>query len=121
MESSVKSNGRRASKAAMRLLMAVSSPTSMPQTSTKCIDAVTISQYLGRGLTSRGRMTLTTGLDTIVSTLPYLRDQNDVDAVIQGIKNLQTALKGTGLNWTYPAPNTTIEEFVNNVSSSLST
>ncbi|KAK1147204.1 hypothetical protein N8T08_001943 [Aspergillus melleus] len=77
--------------------------------------AVTISQYLGRGLTSRGRMTLTTGLDTVVSTLPYLRDQEDVDAVIQGIKNLQNALKGTGLNWTYPAPNTTVEEFVNNM------
>lgn len=63
-----------------------------------------MSQYLGRGSTSRGRMTITANLDTVVSTLPYLRDQHDVDAVIQGLVNLQNALKGVGLNWTYPAP-----------------
>jgi cellobiose dehydrogenase (acceptor) len=74
-----------------------------------------MSQYLGRGSTSRGRMTITANLDTVVSTLPYLRDQHDVDAVIQGIVNLQNALKRVGLNWTYPAPNITAAEFVNTV------
>lgn len=74
-----------------------------------------MSQYLGRGSTSRGRMTITANLDTVVSTLPYLRDQNDVDAVIQGIVNMQNALEGVGLNWTYPAPGVTAAEFVNTV------
>ncbi|KAH3601089.1 hypothetical protein KXW46_004168 [Aspergillus fumigatus] len=83
--------------------------------------AVVMSQYLGRGSTSRGRMTITANLDTVVSTLPYLRDQHDVDAVIQGLVNLQNALKGVGLNWTYPAPNITAEEFVNTMEITAST
>ncbi|GFF94128.1 cellobiose dehydrogenase [Aspergillus udagawae] len=83
--------------------------------------AVTMSQYLGRGSTSRGRMTITANLDTVVSTLPYLRDQHDVDAVIQGIVNLQNALKRVGLNWTYPAPNITAAEFVNTMAITAST
>ncbi|KAK7998404.1 F-box domain-containing protein [Apiospora arundinis] len=49
--------------------------------------AMTLSQYLGRGATSRGRMTITPTLNTVVSTVPYLRDPEDVNAVIQGIKN----------------------------------
>ncbi|KAI1097721.1 carbohydrate-binding module family 1 protein [Jackrogersella minutella] len=79
-------------------------------------DAMTMSQYLGRGATSRGRMTITKALTTVVSTLPYLQDENDVQAVIQGIKNLQGALANVqNLTWTYPAPNTTVEDFVNDM------
>ncbi|KAI2618080.1 carbohydrate-binding module family 1 protein [Hypomontagnella submonticulosa] len=78
--------------------------------------AMTMSQYLGRGAKSRGRMTITKALTTVVSTLPYLQDKNDVQAVIQGIKNLQAALKNVkGLEWTYPPSNTTVEDFVNNM------
>ncbi|KAI2620597.1 carbohydrate-binding module family 1 protein [Hypoxylon sp. NC1633] len=78
--------------------------------------AMTMSQYLGRGAKSRGRMTITKALTTIVSTLPYLRDENDVKAVIQGIKNLQAALANVeGLTWTYPPSNTTVEDFVNDM------
>ncbi|KAI2464125.1 carbohydrate-binding module family 1 protein [Annulohypoxylon bovei var. microspora] len=78
--------------------------------------AMTMSQYLGRGATSRGRMTITKALNTVVSTLPYLHDQNDVQAVIQGIKNLQSALSNVqNLTWTYPPSNTTVEDFVNNM------
>ncbi|CAJ2514064.1 Uu.00g021830.m01.CDS01 [Anthostomella pinea] len=78
--------------------------------------AMTMSQYLGRGATSRGRMTITAALTTVVSTLPYLHDENDVQAVIQGIKNLQAALANVeGLTWTYPPANTTVEDFVNNM------
>lgn len=66
-------------------------------------------------------MTITSGLSTVVSTLPYLRDTNDVQAVIQGIKNLQAALANVaGLTWTYPSSNTTVEDFVNDVSCSSS-
>jgi cellobiose dehydrogenase (acceptor) len=81
------------------------------------VDAMVISQYLGRGSTSRGRMTITANLDTVVSTLPFLRDEGDVEAVIKGIVNLQRALNnGTGLTWTYPPRNTTVADFVKNVS-----
>ncbi|KAI1463091.1 carbohydrate-binding module family 1 protein [Daldinia caldariorum] len=78
--------------------------------------AMTMSQYLGRGAKSRGRMTITKALTTVVSTVPYLQDKNDVQAVIQGIKNLQAALANVeGLTWTYPPSNTTVEDFVNNM------
>jgi cellobiose dehydrogenase (acceptor) len=81
-----------------------------------------MSQYLGRGAVSRGRMTITKALTTVVSTVPYLQDKNDVQAVIQGIKNLQAALKNVkNLTWNVPAPDTTVEDFVNNVSLSLLT
>lgn len=75
--------------------------------------AVTMSQYLGRGATSRGRATITSGLGMVVSTLPYLRDEGDVAAVVQGIKNLQAALASVpGLTWAYPDANTTADDFV---------
>ncbi|KAI1197995.1 fungal cellulose binding domain-containing protein [Nemania serpens] len=78
--------------------------------------AMTMSQYLGRGSVSRGRMTITQALSTVVSTVPYLQDKNDVQAVIQGIKNLQNALKNVkGLTWALPPPGTTVEDFVNNM------
>ncbi|KAI3337680.1 fungal cellulose binding domain-containing protein [Ustulina deusta] len=78
--------------------------------------AMTMSQYLGRGAVSRGRMTITKALTTVVSTLPYLQDENDVLAVIQGIKNLQSAMKGVGsLTWALPDPDTSVEDFVNNM------
>ncbi|KAI5861982.1 carbohydrate-binding module family 1 protein [Durotheca rogersii] len=78
--------------------------------------AMTMSQYLGRGAKSRGRMTITRALTTVVSTVPYLHDQNDVAAVIQGIKNVQAALANVeGLVWTYPPANVTVEDFVNDM------
>ncbi|KAI0398524.1 carbohydrate-binding module family 1 protein [Xylariaceae sp. FL0594] len=77
---------------------------------------MTMSQYLGRGTVSRGRMTITPSLSTVVSTVPYLQDKNDVAAVIQGIKNLQAALANVkGLTWVLPPPGTTVEDFVNNM------
>ncbi|KAK8127196.1 carbohydrate-binding module family 1 protein [Apiospora sp. TS-2023a] len=80
--------------------------------------AMTMSQYLGRGATSRGRMTITPTLNTVVSTVPYLRDPNDVAAVIQGIKNVQAAINSQnipGLKWMVPSPDETVEDFVNNM------
>jgi cellobiose dehydrogenase (acceptor) len=78
--------------------------------------AITMSQYLGRGAVSRGRMTITPSLTTVVSTLPYLNDKNDIEAVIQGITNLQNALKNVpNLTWTYPPPTQSVRDFVNSV------
>ncbi|RYP88503.1 hypothetical protein DL769_000270 [Monosporascus sp. CRB-8-3] len=78
--------------------------------------AMTMSQYLGRGAKSRGRMTITPALTTVVSTQPYLRDENDVQAVIQGIKSVKNALKDVpDLVWNHPPENQTVEDYVNNM------
>ncbi|RKU45211.1 hypothetical protein DL546_008237 [Coniochaeta pulveracea] len=78
--------------------------------------AMTMSQYLGRGVKSRGRMTITPALSTVVSDLPYLKDANDKAAVIQGIVNLQNALKNVkNLVWTYPNSTTSAADHVNNM------
>lgn len=84
--------------------------------------AMTMSQYLGRGAKSRGKMSITPALTTVVSDLPYLKDANDKAAVIQGIVNLQNALKSVkGLTWTYPNSTTSAADHVNNVSCELLT
>lgn len=72
-----------------------------------------MSQYLGRGATSRGRMTLTPALSTIVSDVPYLKDANDREAVIQGLANVQAALgRVAGLAFTYPNASVSAREYV---------
>lgn len=74
---------------------------------------MTMSQYLGRGATSRGRMTITPSLTTVVSDVPYLKDANDKEAVIQGIINLQNALKNVeGLTWNFPNASISAREYV---------
>ncbi len=77
---------------------------------------MTLSQYLGRGATSRGRTTITPGLTMIVSTVPYLHDPNDVAAVIKGIENIQAALSSVkNLTWVDPPPGMSPTTYVNNV------
>lgn len=62
-------------------------------------------------------MTITRQLNTIVSTPPYLRDENDKKAVIQGLISLQESLKGVAnLTWITPKANITAEQFINSVS-----
>lgn len=79
--------------------------------------SMTVTQYLGTGSLSRGRMTITRQLNTIVSTPPYLRDEHDREAVIQGIVNLRETLKGVAnLTWITPPSNITVEAFVDSVS-----
>jgi GMC oxidoreductase/cellulose binding protein with CBM1 domain len=75
--------------------------------------AITISQYLGRGAVSRGRMTITPGLTTEVSTHPYLRNEYDEEAVIRGIETLKRSLANVpNLEWLHPAPNITPRDYV---------
>jgi cellobiose dehydrogenase (acceptor) len=77
---------------------------------------MTISQYLGRGATSRGRMTITPALTTVVSDVPYLKDPNDKEAVIQGLANLQKALSNVnGLVWNHPAAGITPRQYVDDM------
>jgi len=78
--------------------------------------SMTITQYLGTGTLSRGRMTITKQLNTIVSTPPYLREAHDKEAVIQGIAHLRESLKGVAnLTWITPPLNVTVEDFVDSV------
>ena len=79
-----------------------------------------ISQYLGRGAVSRGRMTITPSLNTVVSTIPYLIEKADREAVIKSLENIQNALKNVkDLKWEYPPTGTTMRQHVENVSSSF--
>ena len=77
--------------------------------------SMTITQYLGTGSTSRGRMTITRQLNTVVSTPPYLRTDEDKAAVIKGLVNLQESLKDAGFTWVNPKPGVSAEQFVNSV------
>ncbi|KAG7285606.1 hypothetical protein NEMBOFW57_010235 [Staphylotrichum longicolle] len=78
--------------------------------------SMTITQYLGTGTLSRGRMTITRQLNTIVSTPPYLRDAHDREAVIKGINNLRDSLKGVAnLTWITPRADVATEQFVDSI------
>ncbi|KAK4222215.1 cellobiose dehydrogenase [Podospora fimiseda] len=77
--------------------------------------SLTITQYLGTGSTSRGRMTITRQLNTVVSTPPYLRTDADKQAVVQGLISLQNALKDGGFTWINPRPGVSAEQFVNSI------
>jgi cellobiose dehydrogenase (acceptor) len=77
---------------------------------------MTLSLYLGRGVVSRGRMTITPALTTVVSEHPYLHNDGDLEAVIQGIKNMQAALNVIpNITWVLPPPDGTVEEYVASV------
>lgn len=83
---------------------------------TTSLNAMTLSQYLGRGVQSRGRMTITSGLATVVSTHPYFHNPADKEAVIAGIKKFQAALNVIpNITWVLPPPNGTVEEYVDSL------
>jgi cellobiose dehydrogenase (acceptor) len=75
---------------------------------------MTVTQYLGTGSQSRGRMTVTRQLNTFVTLAPYLHNEFDKQAVIQGIENIRSLFK-TVANVTFitPADNQTTADFVN--------
>ncbi|KAI1756363.1 cellobiose dehydrogenase [Xylaria castorea] len=75
-----------------------------------------MSQYLGRGSTSRGRMTIRQGLDTFVSDPPYLKDENDKLAVIASIDGVRKALSGyPNLKFSFPPANQTVKDYVDGI------
>ncbi|KAL1840629.1 hypothetical protein VTJ49DRAFT_280 [Mycothermus thermophilus] len=78
--------------------------------------AMTLSQYLGRGVVSRGRMTITPALVTMVSEHPYLHNAGDKEAVIMGIKNVINSLNVLpNITWVLPPPGSTVEEYVDSL------
>ncbi|KAF2646905.1 hypothetical protein P280DRAFT_465050 [Massarina eburnea CBS 473.64] len=75
--------------------------------------SLTISQYLGRGTTSRGSLSINGALSIVVSKAPYLQNQADTDAVVAGIKSMQAAVaRIPDITWEVPAGNVTVEEYV---------
>ncbi|KAL1907886.1 hypothetical protein Sste5344_006309 [Sporothrix stenoceras] len=75
-----------------------------------------MSQYLGRGSVSRGRMVITRRLTTFVSVPPYLHDDLDKAVVIKGIESLQASLKNVrNITWITPPSNQTATEYVNSL------
>jgi cellobiose dehydrogenase (acceptor) len=84
---------------------------------TNLVASMTITQYLGMGTTSRGRMGITPSLTTRVMTPPYLRNAQDKEAVVQGIEYIRGVLSQIqNLTWVEPKANQTTTAFVNSVS-----
>jgi len=81
---------------------------------------MTLTQYLGTGSVSRGKLTINSQLKTTVSRSPYLNDANDKQAVVQGIQNLRDALsKVSGIQWIRPTSSQSSSAFVDSVSAVL--
>ncbi|KAF2203798.1 hypothetical protein GQ43DRAFT_389286 [Delitschia confertaspora ATCC 74209] len=80
------------------------------------IHSMTMSQYLGRGSTSRGVAAINGGLSMYVSKAPYLSDKADLEAVITSIENIQKIIaKVPEITWQVPAANVTAREYVNSL------
>ncbi|KAI1506028.1 cellobiose dehydrogenase [Biscogniauxia marginata] len=78
--------------------------------------SMTITQYLGTGSQSRGRMTIGKTLNTRVSTAPYLHNDDDRAAVIKGLENVRKYFAPiANLTWVHPASNQTAEQFVDSI------
>jgi cellobiose dehydrogenase (acceptor) len=79
---------------------------------------MTITQYLGTGTTSRGRMGISSNMNTRVLTPPYLRDEADKDAVIKGFEYMRSTLSQIqNLTWITPTATQNITAWVNSVRS----
>ncbi|KAK0611698.1 cellobiose dehydrogenase [Immersiella caudata] len=78
--------------------------------------SMTVTQYLGTGSVSRGRLTINNQLRTIVSQSPYLNNAQDKAAVVAGVQSLRDALgKVSGITWVRPTSSQTSEAFVNSI------
>ncbi|KAI0521074.1 cellobiose dehydrogenase [Xylaria bambusicola] len=79
-------------------------------------NSMTITQYLGTGAKSRGRMVITAALNTRVAVAPYLIDAGDKAAVIKGLENLQRYFASIpNLTWLRPGPKQDATTFVNSI------
>ncbi|RDW73920.1 cellobiose dehydrogenase protein [Coleophoma crateriformis] len=77
---------------------------------------MTLSQYLGRGATSRGRTTIGLGLNMVVSTLPWLQNDGDTEAVVKSIEHVISALNTVqNLTFLQPASNVSAADYVANM------
>ncbi|KAK3679705.1 hypothetical protein LTR78_000081 [Recurvomyces mirabilis] len=75
--------------------------------------SMVISQYLGRGATSRGRTTINGALDMKVSQVPYLQNTHDLAAVKAGVQSLIRSLStDPAIKVMFPSYNETIDEWL---------
>lgn len=80
---------------------------------------ITMSQYLGTGVVSRGRMTIDSNLGMHISVLPYLNNAADKEVVIRGVQSILNAASGkNGITFLHPAAGVTATQYVNNYSDS---
>ncbi|KAG0643000.1 hypothetical protein HOY80DRAFT_1134116 [Tuber brumale] len=76
---------------------------------------ITASQYIGTGLKSRGRMTISSDLTMNVTTSPHLNDPHDIEAVIQSVQLFVDAISvDDSITILHPAPGLSTAEYVNN-------
>jgi cellobiose dehydrogenase (acceptor) len=75
--------------------------------------SISLSHYLGRGKTSRGRTTITSGLNMVVSDTPYLNNENDLAATKDSIKMVIAALSADKqIDVVFPSKNTTLDAYL---------
>ncbi|KAI1810818.1 cellobiose dehydrogenase [Poronia punctata] len=78
--------------------------------------SMTITQYLGTGAQSRGRMVITKALNTRVAVSPYLNDAEDKAAVIRGLEHVQEYFANiANLTWIRPEPGQNATTYVNSI------
>ncbi|CAK1366329.1 unnamed protein product [Cercospora beticola] len=76
-------------------------------------NAVSITQYLGRGSTKRGVATITKALNMFVSEVPYPSDGENLAAIKTSIQHVLAALaKNPAIKVAYPSPNTTLDDWL---------
>ncbi|KAI0134670.1 cellobiose dehydrogenase [Xylariales sp. AK1849] len=79
-------------------------------------NTIIMSQYLGRGSTSRGRMAIKGDLSTVVATAPYLHTDGDKEAVLKSIDNVRAALANVkNLTWALPLANQSTADYVDSL------
>lgn len=79
---------------------------------------MTLSQYLGRGQVSRGRVTISPTLDMVVSVPPFFNEPDGLDkeAVVRGLENMQAALSRIqGLEWVRPPANQSARDYIDSL------
>ncbi|KAI0162316.1 cellobiose dehydrogenase [Xylariaceae sp. FL1272] len=78
--------------------------------------SMTITQYLGTGAKSRGRMVITAALNTRVAVSPYLNDAEDKAAVIRGLEKVQGYFANiANLTWIRPEPEQNATAYINSI------
>lgn len=75
--------------------------------------SISLSHYLGRGKTSRGRTTITSGLNMVVSDTPYVNNENDLAATKDSLRMVISALSADKqIDVVVPSKNTTLDAYL---------
>lgn len=79
-------------------------------------NSMTMTQFLGRGMTSKGALSIESNLTMTFSSMPFLRTEDDRLAIIMGIKRVVAALSANPeITFTQPPSNMTVEAWVDSV------